>query len=346
MKVFAVALLCLQVFCNANQTNLTPCQNPNHRDGYCIDIDRCMALSWKSEEARSLSERRFIERSICHPYDNPRLVCCTMDTDFVSDLSVCGKNSNIRCYSNACPSVRGEFAWMVLLEFLEEAKRCAGNLINHHYVLTAAHCLDEPPVSVILGIHHVRDVRIVRRDIKEIIIHERWNHVSYDYDIALIRLKRRVAYSPCITPVCLPSSVRRTWFDPGYWLTAAGWGDTEHTIQNRNVFSRTKLKARVSYVDWAWCKQQYSKKNISLATSQMCAGGEADACQGDSGGPLMSSFYDVWVLEGIVSYGHRHCGQTEWPGIYINVTFFENWIMDQISPIRDMLKDIESKRTT
>ncbi|XP_017058134.2 uncharacterized protein LOC108099270 [Drosophila ficusphila] len=233
------------------QTHVEPCLNPNQRDGFCVDINQCTTF-WNRGRVRTPSERRFLEESKCDPH-NPRHVCCTMDTDFFSDLSVCGGDRVKPNIITGVPAVRGEYSWMVLLEFLEEAIRCSGNLINPKYVLTAAHCLDKSPVSVILGVHEIHDVNIVRMEIEEIKIHERFSYSSGENDIGLIRLTGSVTYTAYIRPACLPSSVGRKQLQPGDQLSVAGWGATEYTDdQGKRLNSRIKLKTRISYADWAF----------------------------------------------------------------------------------------------
>ena len=59
-----------------------------------------------------------------------------------------------------------------------------------------------------------------------------------------------------------------------------------------------------------------------------------DSCGGDSGGPLVIkkkrglSTYSVQI--GIVSWGLPRCGTAGVPGVYTNVGYFMNWILDNI----------------
>lgn len=62
-----------------------------------------------------------------------------------------------------------------------------------------------------------------------------------------------------------------------------------------------------------------------------CAGGVVgkDTCTGDSGSPLMIPEKEVWSVMGITSIG-KGCGQREWPGIYTRVSFYVDWIHDEV----------------
>lgn len=56
-----------------------------------------------------------------------------------------------------------------------------------------------------------------------------------------------------------------------------------------------------------------------------------DACQGDSGGPLMSERSDSkFTLVGLVSFGPRACGISNFPGVYTKVESFTSWILQYI----------------
>ena len=72
------------------------------------------------------------------------------------------------------------------------------------------------------------------------------------------------------------------------------------------------------------CRKVYN--NLSL--EETCAGGgEKDTCQGDSGGPLVGRYQNVWYFYGITSYGFE-CGVTGIPAVYVRVSSFVDWILD------------------
>lgn len=60
-----------------------------------------------------------------------------------------------------------------------------------------------------------------------------------------------------------------------------------------------------------------------------------DACAGDSGGPLMNQAElgnDKFILLGLVSFGPRQCGLSNFPGVYTRVSSYMEWILRNIEP--------------
>lgn len=59
-----------------------------------------------------------------------------------------------------------------------------------------------------------------------------------------------------------------------------------------------------------------------------------DSCGGDSGGPLMLEQKNRgkknFTLVGTVSWGLEECGQRSMPGIYADVPYFLEWILNNI----------------
>ncbi|XP_016976326.1 serine protease 7-like [Drosophila rhopaloa] len=371
MKVLAAVLLCILIVGEA-RAQYSGCRNPNQRTGLCLHISLCTTLiSVLEKSSLTDSEKLFIQQSRCGNRKNNQIfVCCTRDKDFDRTVTIWDGNTNfvsrpppILNHFNLLPdqnscgrdivntkilngeeAVPSEFSWMVLLEYRppnggDLVTKCAGSLLNRRYVLTAAHCLVDTPVSVRLGEHDTRTVEdcqggicyseAVTIGIEEIHSHERYVGGSNKLnDIGILRLARMVSYSSTIGPICLPSIVGRVRMQAGQHFTVAGWGRTLDGIS-----SPTKQKVQVRLWEYEDCRPKYLSKKIALEPIQICAGGEdlVDSCDGDSGGPLMSYHKGVWVLQGIVSLGYK-CGQKGWPAVYTNVSVYDSWIREKVRP--------------
>lgn len=109
-----------------------------------------------------------------------------------------------------------------------------------------------------------------------------------------------------------------------------GWGRTEQGIQSDKL-----LQAQLTPMNTADCAQAYIGKT-QIWYKQLCAGGKrgVDSCLGDSGGPLQAqSLYKnsvKYVQYGIVSFGLPNCGTENVPGVYTNVEYYMDWILDNI----------------
>lgn len=97
------------------------------------------------------------------------------------------------------------------------------------------------------------------------------------------------------------------------------------------------LQARLPLVTNEECKEAY-KILSPIWYKQMCAGGQNDVetCLGDSGGPLQGHgiYTDgtVRVIQyGIVSYGPQQCGIAGIPGVYTRVSYYMDWILDNMT---------------
>ena len=59
-----------------------------------------------------------------------------------------------------------------------------------------------------------------------------------------------------------------------------------------------------------------------------------DSCGGDSGGPLMLEQERMGrknhTIVGLVSWGKSKCGTKNVPGVYADVSFFLEWILNKI----------------
>nr|KAF7423181.1 hypothetical protein H0235_008464 [Vespula pensylvanica] len=118
------------------------------------------------------------------------------------------------------------------------------------------------------------------------------------------------------------------FFDQKFIVT--GWGATELGTRSKDL-----LQVGLTPVATEECKEVYKSK-AEIWYKQLCAGGKRnmDSCLGDSGGPLQApGLYNNnarFIQYGIVSFGLRNCGTEGFPGVYTNVGYYMDWILNTI----------------
>ncbi|XP_055588878.1 venom protease-like [Uranotaenia lowii] len=230
--------------------------------------------------------------------------------------------------SGGRPADPGEWPWMAaLITNSGQQSFCGGSLVTDRHVLTAAHCVLNLKLNqfmVRLGEYDFTQYNETRsRDFRvtEIRSHADFDPISYENDIALLKLFRPSFFNSYIWPICMPP-LDDSW--AGYRAVVVGWGTQFFGGPHAKVLMEVTLPI------WSnrECQQVYINR---IYETSVCAGdyeGGKDSCQGDSGGPLMIQLPNRrWVVVGVVSWGIR-CGEANHPGIYTRVSSYVRWIIE------------------
>ncbi|XP_037354906.1 mannan-binding lectin serine protease 2 [Talpa occidentalis] len=226
----------------------------------------------------------------------------------------------------------GDFPWQVLLAGEGIA---AGALLSDKWVLTAAHAVyekreDAPALDIRMGTLNRRSRHYTQARAEAVFIHEGYAHgAGFDHDIALIKLKDKVAVNGNVRPICLPGSAAEAFMRPDAIGTASGWGVTQ-----RGFPALSLMFVDVPVVDHQRCREAYERQRHPggrVTANMLCAGlegGGRDSCRGDSGGALvfLDNETERWFVGGIVSWGAIHCGAAGQYGVYTKVMNYIPWI--------------------
>ena len=55
-----------------------------------------------------------------------------------------------------------------------------------------------------MGSNDFSDDQATRRNVTKVLVHPHWDKVTFDNDLALLKLDRKVTFSSSLMPICLP----------------------------------------------------------------------------------------------------------------------------------------------
>ncbi|XP_050426952.1 trypsin-1-like [Adelges cooleyi] len=220
-----------------------------------------------------------------------------------------------------------KYPWMASVTALAvdtNDRLCGAALINDRYVVTAAHCINPKYLSLMKVRLYEHDLEnnkdnVYQYKVRRIIIHEKYDIIKDDSDIALLRLDvdGGVPMSENLLPVCMPKEGLTYKNQLG---VATGWG----TLKRHGDRPMVLQEVTIPILDHASCVA----RNTWITENMLCAGvpeGGKDTCQGDSGGPLTVTNGTVHRLVGITSWGVE-CAKPNTPGVYVKVNNYLEWI--------------------
>ncbi|XP_055950896.1 P-selectin-like [Argiope bruennichi] len=223
----------------------------------------------------------------------------------------------------------GDIPWNVFLYIKVTMQTCAGVLLDHRTVLTAAHCFENSEnCTLYFGIYgrsnDNNDRYAAMRTRSVIITHPGFNSSTLENDIAIVKFSPDISYSPVILPICLPSlSSTATNVVPGQEGFITGWELNEDGLESSKL-----MLANLSIQTFETCPLA----SIGIAQGMFCAVSSdknINICLGESGSPFI--FYnnemEHFVVEGLVSRGKS--GRCHHPGNYTmftQVSHYLQWI--------------------
>ncbi|XP_031201174.1 serine protease 46 isoform X1 [Mastomys coucha] len=232
----------------------------------------------------------------------------------------------------------GKWPWQVSILFLG-VYVCSGSLIHHHWILTAAHCFQRSKnpanYTVKVGVQTLPDNSTSELLVTRIVIHENFiNHMSHD--IAILKLKYPVTWSPLIQPICLPSINFKPSIGTMCWVV--GWGLENAKGAPKTPYSVQGLAVRI--VNNEICNHRYQflllkNQKKFIGNDMLCTSSEwgLDTCQDTSGSSLVCQMNKTWIQMGVVSWNFG-CGRRQFPSIYTSTSYFTHWIKRQIGDLK------------
>ncbi|XP_055536540.1 brachyurin-like [Wyeomyia smithii] len=248
------------------------------------------------------------------------------------ELQFLRKLTPTRRVTNGQQATPGQFPYQIALlsTFSGGTGLCGGTVLTTTFILTAAHCVQNAQGgTAIMGAHNRNTVEASQQRIAfssgGIRIHAGYTPTNIRNDIAVVQLNSAMTFTDRVQPARIPAAGDGRSF-AGLTGTVSGFGRTSDASQATSPVVMFASNPIMTHAD---CLASWGNNANLIQAQNICmsgAGGRS-ACNGDSGGPL--TVQDGGTLQvGIVSFGSAAGCSIGMPSVYVRVTEFRQWIVD------------------
>ncbi len=209
--------------------------------------------------------------------------------------------------------------WPDTVAVLGETGVCTGTLIAPDIVLTAGHCADITPTTVLANTTDYSAGGGARASVQRTVAYPNWENT---YDVSVIVLSSPIN---SVTPRRMGTSCSFSTFNPNVMVRLVGFGATDMEGEASN----SQLKEATTAVVDPMCSSGNGCNTAVAPGGEFIAGGTgtADSCFGDSGGPVYLDTPRGPIVVGAVSRGVNNsatpCGGG---GIYVRTDKIIDWV--------------------
>ncbi|XP_070812628.1 LOW QUALITY PROTEIN: coagulation factor IX-like [Pituophis catenifer annectens] len=225
-------------------------------------------------------------------------------------------------------SWKGQVPWQVYMFSFDRKGFCEGVLISDKWVITAAHCLEYKPHTIVAGeydtsaFEHSEQLRQILR----VFQHPSYNKTrKYENDLALLELSTPLVLNKYVTPICIGNRVLTKYLLEQGRGTQSGWWKLDYLQKISNTLQR----ADIQYVDQVNCLQ---KNDTQPSPNTFCAGHPTfvrKVYHGNSGAPFATERNNTWFLTGIATCGAECTGDKPYE-TFTSIANYIAWIHNVI----------------
>ncbi|KAM5145753.1 complement factor B-like [Mantella aurantiaca] len=269
--------------------------------------------------------------------------------------------------------VKEIFPWIsrITITRPDAVENCKGSIVTKNFILTAAHCfhLDDQlhTISVEVGGQPMSPKNLYRHPKydpsgkKDLNIKK-----SFDYDLALLELPRKLEFSSTVRPICLPCTSGTSW--------ALKQRDKDVTCKKHEETLLTGELVKALFITEE-SKKEYKQLDVTIRQENqrhgcladakkvpdfkdvadikdvvtdnfLCTGGteptvDPQTCKGDSGGPLIIQHKKRFIQVGVISWGTvLSCqGFKRKTPVPVESRDFHARVLQEIQWIEEVIKD-------
>ncbi|XP_017071334.1 trypsin [Drosophila eugracilis] len=210
---------------------------------------------------------------------------------------------------------------------MDEPNLCGGTILSNRWIVTAAHCLQDPKTKLSKVLIYVGSLKTNGKEIlvnrSNTIVHQKFDRKTVANDIALIKLPKKLTFNKYVQPARLPSTKYKY---TGRTAIISGWG-----LTTKQQPSKWLQYIRVPIISNNECERQWNRQlngkgRKVVPYSFICIDSKKGLpCRGDSGGPMVLDDGSR-TLVGIVSHGFDGAFKKRLPDISTRVSSFLKWI--------------------